>query len=107
MLPTLLYGSEIWAPMVKQLKGLQSFVMHCLKVVLGVSVRGKQKNTDMRVRANIETVETMVRKKRLRWLGHVARTEAYPGNCWYAGWKWASMQLGGKVCDGETSSPRT
>ena len=75
-LPTLLYGSETWAPMVKQLKRLQSFVMRCLRVILGVSVREKQRNTEIRSRANIETVETMVRKRRLRWLGHVARMDA-------------------------------
>ena len=76
ILPTLLYGSETWAPLVKQLKRLQSFVMRCLRVILGVSVREKQRNTEIRSRANIETVETMVRKRRLRWLGHVARMDA-------------------------------
>ena len=70
----LLYGSETWAPVAKQLKRLQSFVMHCLQVILRVAVREKQLNTYLRGRANIETVETMVRKRRMRWLGHVART---------------------------------
>ena len=83
--------------------------MHYIRVILGVSVREKQKNTDMRVRANIETVETMVRKKRLRWLGYVARTEAgcLPGQLLVCRLEVGKLQLGGKVCDGETSSPRT
>lgn len=44
---------------------------------------------------NIETVETMVRKRRMKWLGHIAKMDAgcRPRNCWYAGWKWASDQL--------------
>ena len=75
VLPTLLYGSETWAPVAKQLKRLQSFVMRCLRVILGVSVREKQRNTEIRARANIETVEAMIRKRRLRWLGHVARMD--------------------------------
>ena len=76
ILPTLLYGSETWTPLAKQMKRLQRFVMRCLRIILGVSMREKQRNTDIRAKANIETVETMVRKRKLRWLGHVARMDA-------------------------------
>ena len=38
ILPTLLYGSETWAPLAKQMKWLQCFVMRCLRIELGVSV---------------------------------------------------------------------
>ena len=41
-----------------------------------MSEREKQRSTEIRARANIGTVETMVRKRRLRWLGHVARMDA-------------------------------
>ena len=75
ILPTLLYGSETWAPLSKHLKRLQSFVIRCLRIILGVSVKEKRRHTDIRARANIDTVETMVRKRRLRWLGHVARMD--------------------------------
>ena len=40
------------------------------------SVKDKQRNTDITAKANLETAETMVRKRRLRWLGHVARMGA-------------------------------
>ena len=45
--------------------------MRCLQIILQVPVREKQRNTDLRARANIETVETMVRKRRMRLLGHI------------------------------------
>ena len=35
-------------------------------------MREKQRRTDIRAKANIET---MVRKRRLRWLGHAARID--------------------------------
>ena len=73
IVPTLLYGSETWTPLSQHLKRLQSFVMRCLRIILGISVREKQRNTTVRSMARIETVETMIRKRRLRWLGHVAR----------------------------------
>ena len=44
VLPTLLYGSETWAPTVSQLKQLQSFVMRCLRIILKVSVGDKLRN---------------------------------------------------------------
>ena len=39
-------------------------------------MREKQTNTVIRAKANIETVEMMVTKRRLRWLGHVAGMDA-------------------------------
>ena len=51
--------------------------MHCLRIVLGISVKEKQRNSVVRAKASIETVETMIRKRRLRWLGHIARMESH------------------------------
>ena len=36
VLPTLLYGSETWAPVASQVKRLQHFVMKCVRVILCV-----------------------------------------------------------------------
>ena len=50
VLATLLYGSETWVPLAPHLRRLQTFVMGCLRVILGVSrwdnVR-KVRNTHM------------------------------------------------------------
>ena len=56
IMPTLSYGSETWTPLSQHLKRLQSFVTHCLRIILGVSVREKQRNTTVRTMARIETV---------------------------------------------------
>ena len=37
-----------------------------------MSVKEKRRNTDIKAKAKIETAKTMVRNRRLRWLGHVA-----------------------------------
>ncbi|XP_062519350.1 uncharacterized protein LOC134194444 [Corticium candelabrum] len=51
--------------------------MRCLQIILGISVREKQRNTDVRAKASIETVETIIRKIRLRWPDYVARMEPH------------------------------
>ena len=73
VLPTLLYGSETWAVLGPHLHRLQSFVMLCLRIIPGVSFHEKMRNTEIRELANMETVESMIRRRRLRWLGHMAR----------------------------------
>jgi len=40
---------------------------------LHILTREKQRNATIRTTASIETVETMMRKRKLRWLGHVVR----------------------------------
>ena len=45
VLATLLYGSETWVPTSPQLKRLQSFIMWCLRVILGVSRWDQKRNT--------------------------------------------------------------
>ena len=76
MLPTLLYGSETWAPIATQVKCLQGFMRKCVRVIFGVSLWDKKRNTELRAEADLEGVEVMLMKRRLRWLGHVARMDS-------------------------------
>ena len=78
MTPTLLYGSKAWTPLSQHIKRLQSFCMRCLRIILGISVREKQRRGILMfgLRQAL-TVETMIRKRRIRWLGHVARMEPH------------------------------
>ena len=76
VLPTLLYGSETWTPVASHIKRLQGFMMRCLRVILGVSVRDKRRNTELRAEAGLERVEVILLRRRLRWLGHVARMDS-------------------------------
>ena len=61
ILPTLLYGSETWAVIGHHLHRLQGFVMCCLRIILGVSMHEKMRNTEIRKLASMETVESMIR----------------------------------------------
>lgn len=42
---------------------------------LGISLRERKRITEIRGLAVMETVETMLQRTRLRWLGHAARME--------------------------------
>lgn len=47
-----------------------------------LSMWEKRRNTDIRSTANMETVESMVRKNRLRWLGHLGSHVCHDSS-WY------------------------
>ena len=72
---TLLYGSETWASLVTHVKRLQVFNMRCVRVILGVTRWDQKRNTELRAMAGLEREEVMLMRRRLRWLGHVARME--------------------------------
>ena len=74
--PTLLYGCETWALSAAQTRQLDVFLNECLRKVLGTS-RGEHamSNEELRRRCRQQDVASMVRKYRLRFLGHVARQD--------------------------------
>ena len=73
VLPTLLYGSETWVLGFKEITRLEVFQMRCLRTIIGVTRLDHIKNDDIRERTQQCTVEELVRRCRMRWLGHVAR----------------------------------
>ena len=72
---TLLYGSETWTTYARQERRLNSFHMRCLRRILGISWEDKIPNTEVLSRANLPTMFTLLRQRRLRWLGHVHRMD--------------------------------
>ncbi|XP_050710731.1 uncharacterized protein LOC126995286 [Eriocheir sinensis] len=72
---TLLYESETWTTYAKHERKLNSFHMRCLRRILGISWSDKVPNTDVLERAGLPTMYTMLRQRRLRWIGHVRRME--------------------------------
>ena len=60
VLPTLLYGSETWAPIAIHVKCLQGFIMKCVEVILGVTKWDEKKNTALRMMAGLKRVEMMM-----------------------------------------------
>ena len=75
ILPTLLYGSEAWAPLSAHTARLQGFITGCVRVILGLSRWDNTRNTELRARAGIARTEVLLMERRLRWLGHVERMD--------------------------------
>ena len=76
----LLYGSECWCPLRRDLQRLDGFHHHCIRVVLCVS-RRKQwdehlSNYQLRTQwGDAALVSDRIRKRRMEWLGHMARLD--------------------------------
>jgi len=77
VIPTLLFGSECWPILVRQLRRLESFQMRCLRYILGIrfATHGKVTHKSIRLRCNVRTISDQLRINRLRWLGHLARMD--------------------------------
>ena len=72
-LSILLYGAEAWVPYRRHIKTLEKFHISCLQCILGLKWWHKVPHNEIRRRANIEPLETILVRKQLRWLGHVIR----------------------------------
>lgn len=69
----LLYSAETWAFTEADLQTLEVFQMSSLRYILGISMFQRVPNTEIRNRCSQPSVEQLIRKRRLRWAGHVAR----------------------------------
>ena len=74
-LSLLLYCSETWTTYARQDRRLNSFHVRCLRRILKVRWQEKIQDTEILKRSGLTHVETMIMKKRLRRLGHVARMD--------------------------------
>ncbi len=75
VLSTLLYESEAWTTYSTQENKLQTFHLRCLLRILGISWKDKVTNNEVLSKAGIPSMYTLLRQRRLRWLGHVHRME--------------------------------
>ena len=72
--PVLVYGSECWGLKKKDPRKLLTTEMSMLGKMLGVRLRDKLRNEEMRRRTTVMTsVATVVEQNKLRWYGHVLR----------------------------------
>ena len=92
VLSVLLYGSECWTPLRKDKKKLNAFHHRCIRSILGITNKQQwdQHITSFEVRqrwGDITTAVEMVARRRLEWLGHLARmtTTRTPRKCLF-GW---------------------
>ena len=70
---TLLYGSEAWTTYKRHLVQLERFHISCLQKILGLTWRDRIPHTQILERTKCTSIEAMVTKRQLRWLGHVIR----------------------------------
>ena len=73
MLFTLLYGCESWSLKAAQEKQLDAFDSRCLRKILGIKWSDFITNTEVRQISDQPPVSATICKRRLKWLGHVAR----------------------------------
>ena len=77
VLTTLLYGSECWAVHKHHVKQLDRFHQRCLRNILNIKWWDFVPNDDVLLKANLVSIEAMILRNRLRWIGHVSRMESH------------------------------
>ena len=75
VLSKLLYGSETWTTYSDQEKRLNAFHLRSLRRLLGISWMNKIPNTVVLSHTELPSMYTLLRQRRLRWLGHVRRMD--------------------------------
>ena len=75
IISTLLYGSESWTTYAAQEKRLNVFHLRCLRRILSISWQDHITNSAVLERAGIPSIYTLLRQRRLRWIGHVHRMD--------------------------------
>ena len=72
----MLYGSETWAVNKEQENRFERAEMRMVRWMCGVSLRERKTSAELRRRLGIVAIGDMMRRSRLRWLGHVLRKDA-------------------------------
>ena len=73
VISTILYGCETWVPYRRHIRLLESFHIRRLQLIHGLCWWHKVNHSEIRSRAGIPTIESMLLHRQLRWLGHVIR----------------------------------
>ena len=104
VLSVLLYGSECWVPLKRDLNKIDSFHNRCVRTILGVSNQQQWSqhitSFDLRKRwGDKENASMKVMNRRLEWLGHLARMPDYstPKVCLFGWLPQASPQGGPRL----------
>ena len=72
-LSILLYTSECWIVYRRHLRCIERFHTQCLQRILGLRWWHMVPHVDIRRRAGIDSIETIIVERHLRWAGHVRR----------------------------------
>src|SRR6218665_3206849 len=71
----MMYGAEAWTLTRKEEELLEMAEMRMLRWILGVSLRDRRRNEDIREVLEVACITDKVREARMRWYGHVMRME--------------------------------
>ena len=77
VLPSLLYGCDTWTLYRRHVKKLESFHKRTLRSILGIKWQDRITNLEVLDRANSTSIESMLIKAQLRWVGHIIRMEEF------------------------------
>lgn len=72
---TLLFGCETWALPEAELSRLEVFQMRCLRTICSLSIIDRIPNEEILQRCSVSGISDIIKYRRLRWLGHVARMD--------------------------------
>ena len=72
---TLLYGSESWTLRARQERRLNAFHMRSLRRILNIIWQDKVPDNTVLERAGCTSMFTLLKQRRMRWLGHVVRMD--------------------------------
>ena len=75
VLSTALYGAETWPMTVANMKKLEAARHKWQRKILGITWRDKITNDTVSERTGMQKMEDILRRKRLRWLGHIYRMD--------------------------------
>jgi len=77
VITSLLYCCETWTLYRRHIKKLEHFHMRALRSILKISWKDHVTNLDVLQRANSTSIESILIKAQLRWVGHVIRMEEH------------------------------
>jgi len=71
--PALIYGSEAWTLRRREEERLERTEMRMLRWILGLTLKDRKRNDDIRCIIGVACITDKVREARLRWYGHIQR----------------------------------
>jgi hypothetical protein len=69
----LLYGAETWESNTVIRRKLQTFINRCLRKILNINWSEKIRTEELLELAGEEPVETQIKRRKCRWMGHTLR----------------------------------
>ena len=73
--PVLIYGAETWTLRRSEEELLERTEMRMLRWMLGITLKDRKRNDDVRMTLGVACITDKVREARLRWYGHLLRKE--------------------------------